>query len=348
MEAPADLVRRSCAALVADARLVVLDDDRLAALAPELATAARRSRAEAPAGGGPESSAAPEPGSAEVDASAPSPPVVEMIEAEARRVIVSNAVNFGSGYHDVVDKDPGLSGARTMAARLTRALDDLPVAPAAATGWLRSLTAADCATVFGQSLDHPEQAELMALFADALNQVGRWVAGRGEGSFAAVVAEADGSAQRLAGQLLAMPFYLDRASVPDDPEGRVVHFYKRAQITAADLARALPGWPPAAFVDLGLLTAFADNLVPHVLRIDGALEVEAAVVAAIDRGERLPAGGRAELELRAAGVEAVERLVRLIDDPDVRAMDLDLALWLRGGGAHYKAHPRHRTRCTFY
>ena len=43
---------------------------------------------------------------------------------------------------------------------------------------------------------------------------------------------------------------------------------KRAQIAAADLA--LAGIAPAD--DLPELTLFADNLVPHVLRIDGVLE----------------------------------------------------------------------------
>ena len=45
-------------------------------------------------------------------------------------------------------------------------------------------------------------------------------------------------------------------------------FFKRAQIAAADLA--LAGIAPAD--DLGELTLFADNLVPHVLRVDGVLE----------------------------------------------------------------------------
>ena len=44
-------------------------------------------------------------------------------------------------------------------------------------------------------------------------------------------------------------------------------FLKRAQIAAADLCRA----GVAEFADLGELTMFADNLVPHVLRLDGIL-----------------------------------------------------------------------------
>ena len=56
-----------------------------------------------------------------------------------------------------------------------------------------------------------------------------------------------------------MPFFDDRG------------FYKRAQITPNDLALA----GVAEFGDLDRLTIFADNLVPHVLRVDGVLRYDA-------------------------------------------------------------------------
>jgi hypothetical protein len=168
----------------------------------------------------------------------------------------------------------------------------------------------------------------------------------------AVVEAADRSAERLACSLLAMPFYRDRHLL----DRRTVHFYKRAQITAADVARAFRHRPPADFADLHLLTSFADNLVPHVLRVDGVLAYDPELAAGIDAGERLDHGSRAEIEIRAAGVDAVELLAAELGSLDpgssgaagLRPMDLDLALWLRGGGARYKAVPRHRTRCVFY
>ncbi|MEL7209309.1 MAG: queuosine salvage family protein [Actinomycetota bacterium] len=335
-------MRQSCAALTDQARLVAIDDERLVALAADLAG---ELAAQPAARDQPEPGPAPHP---EVAASGGGPAGPDAVEAAVRRVVTLDAINFGSGYHDVIDKEPGRSGARTMAARLGRALDELDrQPPAAALDWMRALTPAGCAAVFGQSLDHPEQAELMGLFTTALGQLGDFVAERHAGSFASLVEAADRSARSLTAALLAMPFYQDRAPVPELPSLEV-HFYKRAQITAADLARELPGWAPARFTDLSHLTAFADNLVPHVLRIDGVLRVDDAVVDDIDRGVLLPPGGRAELELRAAGVEAVERLTRAIGRGDVRAMDIDLALWERGGHPHYKAHRRHRTRGPFY
>lgn len=263
-------------------------------------------------------------------------------------MVALNAVNFGSGWHDVVDKEPGLSGARTMANRLTSALDTLPAG--SEVEWLASMDDHGAARVFGQRLDHPDQAELMAHFAAALRALGRFVADDHDGSFTALVEGADGSAEALATELLAMRAYRDAVTL-DDTE---IHYYKRAQITAADLGRELAWWPPARFGDLDRLTAFADNLVPHVLRVDGVLTVAPEVVARIDRGERLALGERAEAELRAAAVEAVERLTaRLASGSEgstgpIRAMDVDLALWERGAGPRYKARPRHRTRSTFY
>ena len=71
-----------------------------------------------------------------------------------------------------------------------------------------------------------------------------------------------------------MPFFDDRG------------FYKRAQIVANDFALA----GIAEFDDLDRLTIFADNLVPHVLRIDGVLRYDDQLAARIDRQELLPPG----------------------------------------------------------
>jgi hypothetical protein len=258
-------------------------------------------------------------------------------------VLALDAINFGSGYHDVIDKLPGLSGARTMATRLRRWASD---SDGPTTGQLLALDTAACTELFGQSDDDPDHQELMHLFASALVDLGRYVVDHHDGSFLAVVESAERSAVALAEQLLAMPFYRDRQALTDE----VVHFYKRAQITAADLSRELGHQAPADFTDLDELTAFADNLVPHVLRVDGVLTYDPVVTAAIDSGRLLQAGSRAEIEIRACGVAVVEELTDRLRArlAPVRAMDVDLALWTRGGRPEYKAVPRHRTRTIYY
>ena len=100
------------------------------------------------------------------------------------------------------------------------------------------------AGVLGQDPGH----ELMSLYASALRDLGTFLGERGARD---VVAEASGSAERLASMLAAgMPFFDDHG------------FYKRAQIVPNDLVLA----GVAQFSDLDRLTIFADNLVPHVLR----------------------------------------------------------------------------------
>ncbi len=257
-------------------------------------------------------------------------------EARALRSLAANAVNFGSGYHDVIRKEPGMSGAQTMLVRLIRYLD--------ATGPLRvdrllRFTTEDCSQVFGQEMDGGPVEQLMSRFAIALNDLGAFLADHG-GTAKSVLERSGDSAESLAADLISMPFYADT----ERHGAETVAFYKRAQITPADLARE-GLW---RFKDLHRLTAFADNLVPHVLRLDGAIDVDPDVVASIERGERLEPGSAAEVELRAAAVVAVEELVALIDRPNVWAMHVDEWLWNRGGSQHYKSVRRPRSRSVFY
>ncbi len=95
---------------------------------------------------------------------------------------------------------------------------------------------------------------------------------------------------------------------------------------------------------------FADNLVPHVLRVDGVLVFDDELLARIDRVEDITAGSEPEVEIRALGVHAVELLVARLRAAghDVTAGQIDSVLWTRGGEAAYKRVPRHRTRTTFY
>lgn len=248
-------------------------------------------------------------------------------------LLALDAINFGSGYHDVIRKRPGRSGASSMAARLTDY--------AAATGPLTAarlveMTSVDASQIFEQELDGGALEELMLRFASALNDLGCFLADHHDGSALQLIDKANGSAVALAESLTTMPFYRD----VEQHLGIDVSFYKRAQITAADLARA-----GHHFDDLSRLTAFADNLVPHVLRVDNVLKYDEALAQQIDSGRRLEPGSQGEVEIRAAAVHAVELLAARTGH---RPMDIDLALWERGGQPGYKAVRRHRARSVFY
>jgi hypothetical protein len=187
---------------------------------------------------------------------------------------------------------------------------------------LLGLDARSVAEVLGQEPGH----ELMALYAQALRQLGRFL---GERTPLEVVDAANGSAERLAGMLReGMPFFDDRG------------FLKRAQIVPSDLALA----GVASFHDLDRLTIFADNLVPHVLRVDGVLAYRPELAARIDAGELL-APGAEEREIRACALHACELIAR---ERGMAPRVLDGMLWNRGQAPRYKALARHRTRTVFY
>ena len=286
-----DEVRSACAEIAAGARSVRIDLDRLDRIAP-----------------GPEPALDPERHYLE------GPP-----EAVATYLLTLDAINFGSGWFPTLRKRPGASGYYTVAWALA---DRFRAEGPWSNDELRALDAASVARVLGQEPDH----ELMALYATALNDLGRWL---GDRSALDAVAAANGSAERLAEQLAAgMRFFDDRG------------FWKRAQIVPNDLALA----GVAEFDDLDRLTIFADNLVPHVLRVDGVLVYEDKLAERIDRGELLPRGGE-ETEIRACAVHACELISK---DLRVPPRILDTWLWNRGQEGRYKAVPRHRTRTVHY
>jgi hypothetical protein len=134
-------------------------------------------------------------------------------------------------------------------------------------------------------------------------------------------------------------------------EGMDVPFYKRAQLTAADLSLALEGRGLGAFTDLDRLTIFADNLVPHVLRVDGVLAYDAELAARIDREELITPGSAEEVEIRAGAVHAVELMRAALGRAGraVTSTGLDYVLWNRGQERFYKTvKPRHRARTVYY
>jgi hypothetical protein len=315
-----DEVRESCASVMAAARHVAIDRERLRAAAAALADAG-------------------------------TPPVVYDTRHHHRGtphstlafVVTLDAVNFGSGWFPHLCKRGSLSGYLTVAAALKQRFD--ATGPFSADE-LQGMEASKLAALLGQDLTVPPVRELVQLYTRALNDLGSFLLSRFHGSFEALIEEASGSAARLVELLLAMPFYRDVARY----DGRAVPFYKRAQITASDLAAAFEGRGPGGFRDLDRLTAFADNLVPHVLRHAGILIVAPVLADHIAREALLPAGSPEEVELRAAAVHAIEGLVWEIRSRGgtVSARALDSALWRQGQDPEVKARPRHRTRSVYY
>jgi hypothetical protein len=255
-----------------------------------------------------------------------------------------DAINFGSGYFPRLRKRPGMSGYFTVAASLNDYYKER--GPLSAQD-LIELTVEDCTKIFGQDPDNEPIRELMQLFATALNDLGRYLLDCFDGSFLGLVETAGSSAEQLVRLLTRMPYFNDI----EPYNGMNVPFYKRAQLTAADLALAFAGRGAGRFDDLGRLTLFADNLVPHVLRVDKVLLYEPALASRIDAEELIAACSPEEVEIRACAVHAVELIAKVLRESarDVTAMRLDYLLWNRGQQPYYKrVCPRHRTRTIFY
>jgi len=240
-------------------------------------------------------------------------------EDVAMYLLTLDAINFGSGWFPTLRKREGWSGYYTVAWALA---DHFRARGPLSPGQLRAVGAAEVAAMLGQDPGH----ELMGLYARALRDLGGFI---GENTALAVVDAAGGSAERLAEQLAAaLPFFDDRG------------FFKRAQIVPNDLTLA----GVATFADLDRLTIFADNLVPHVLRVDGVLSYHPELSAAIDAGELLEPGEQ-EREIRACAVHACELIAAELGVPP---RVLDTWLWDRGQTRRYKSLPRHRTRTVYY
>jgi Potential Queuosine, Q, salvage protein family len=254
-------------------------------------------------------------------------------EDVAAYLLTLDAINFGSGWFPTLRKRTGCSGYYTVSWALA---DQFRAHGPWSNDELRRMEADLLADVLGQDRGH----ELMALYAEALRDLGGWLGD--EAPLAKVEAEAaspgwrgdtpppgsTASAESLAEALRSMPFYDD------------VGFWKRAQITANDLHLA----GVIEFDDIDRLTIFADNLVPHVLRVDGVLRYDDGLAARIDSGELLPPGEE-EREIRGCAVHACELIAAELGIP---ARDLDVMLWNRGQGERYKSRPRHRTRTVYY
>ncbi|MGH2832837.1 MAG: queuosine salvage family protein [Solirubrobacteraceae bacterium] len=238
-------------------------------------------------------------------------------------LLVLDTINFGSGWFPLLAKRSfdgcPLSGYFTVAWALA---EHLRSNGPASGHWLRQVSSTEIAEILGQRPD----LELMSLYAQALRALGTFL---GERRALDLLELCGRSAERLAAMLVeGMPMFADHG------------FYKRAQITASDLALA----GVAEFDDLDRLTVFADNLVPHVLRLDGVLIYERSLAKRIDAGETLALGGP-EREIRACAVHACELISHRSGVP---ARVLDGWLWNRGQAPAYKQYPRHRCRTVFY
>ncbi|HEX5414319.1 MAG TPA: queuosine salvage family protein [Chloroflexota bacterium] len=267
--------------------------------------------------------------------------------AVANFVLVLDTLNFsfwpdpGIPRWRVTYQGETLDGYWALVAALRRAHDEgIPITDAA---YLATLDQPALQHVLRGEGEIPLLAERVA----ALREVGRGLRDLYDGQFVKMIERAGHNALVLTG-LLANEFSsFNDVSVYG---GELVEVYKRAQICCSDLSGASQGAPWGRLADLDKLTAFADYKVPQVLRQLGILVYTEALASVVDQLLPLPHGSDGEIEIRAGTIWGVEYLRRALANRgiDVDAYRLDWHLWELGQDLPPNTQPYHRSRTIFY
>lgn len=264
-------------------------------------------------------------------------------EATVAYLVMLDTVNFGSGYFPWVQPREGVTDYHMIADALREHFDKHgPPDPAD----LADIDTDSCARVFDQEIEHDARRKLMASFGTAWRELGSHLQSEWDGSYTALVDAADGSAARLVELLSEMSLFRDVVLYRNVE----IPFYNRAQRLASQLQIAFDGQNWGAFDDIDQLTAFADNTIPHVLRLDGVLSYSEPLAEQVDSRRGLEPASTREIEIRACAVHAVERIVDALDEQDVTATARQVheTLWRRGQQDRYRVRPAHLTRSVFY
>jgi len=200
----------------------------------------------------------------------------------------------------------------------------------------------------GKMLGVDPAFELIGMYVQSLNELGSFIS-KSYGSYSNFINSfnAQSRANGIVNSLYEnLSFYKDKAEY----NGFTVFFLKRAQLLANDIYLAFKGKGYGDIKDINNLTMFADNLIPHFFRIEGVLEYEKDLVQRIEKEEIIPFGSKEEVEIRAFGVQCIEKLRELLNkrNPLIMSSEIDWYLWEKTQHPKYKSIPRHKTPTFFY
>jgi len=144
--------------------------------------------------------------------------------------------------------------------------------------------------------------------------------------------------------------------------GEQIFFYKRAQILVSDIYLAYLDIKEAKKTNeendiinftkntISQLTMFADYRVPQILRAKGLLKYDKHLTDLVDNKKELAHGGKEEIEIRAATIQTVEQIKKMLKEHGREAMsiEVDVYLWEEGEKIKDKVAPHHRTLSIFY
>lgn len=167
-----------------------------------------------------------------------------------------------------------------------------------------------------------------------------------------LIQEAEQSAATLVNLLVTrFPCFKDIAIF----ENETIHFYKRAQIFAADLWACFEGQKHGTFNDIDIITMFADYRIPQMLHSLGCLRYSPSLESRIRNLTQLESGGSWEIQLRGCSIWCVELIRREIlrqhPKAEVNAILIDFFLYDTMKEREVEAKetiPHHRTRSIWY
>jgi hypothetical protein len=269
-------------------------------------------------------------------------------DLSAQYVLVLSAINscfwplegyeycdLAGGLKRALEKDPGAFEAEKL----------VELTPGTLQGWLE------------REVDKKEQNAMPMLHARTrlLNQVGRVLLEHFDGQCANMVRAAGKKASTLIA-LVSQHFPGFRDHAIDPHSGEQVFFYKRAQIFIGDIYGTYDGVGLGEFTDLEQMTCFPDYRIPQLLREVGIITYGSALAADIDAKVVINAGSIEEMLIRAATVQAVERMCSALtaqqgessSNKAVSPFQLDWILWERGEAQLDSLRPHHRTRTIYY
>jgi hypothetical protein len=264
-------------------------------------------------------------------------------EATASYIVALDSINFGSGYKPhLLSEGFSLVDNSFYFATSTRLKNYYIDKDMVEAGELLEIQTADIADILALDISKQYSAEFAGMCASALNELGENIAGNYDGSFMRFVESAEGSAEKMVRKMLEMENFRDIHKY----HGTDIVFYKRAQITVIDLQLAFKNLGHELFSGTDQVTMFADNGIPHVLKVDGILEYSDILSSRIDNGEEIPSGSEEEIEIRGCAAHAVELMSKI---SDLTSVNIDHILWHRGISSDvYRKVPTHRTLTHFY
>lgn len=259
-------------------------------------------------------------------------------------VLVLDTINFGSGYEPYLKSEGWEFIDHSIYFSIsTRVKSYFDENGAPSPQKLSCIKLQDVADMLQIDTNYTYGFDFCRIATLALREFGTELVNFYGGDYMRFVAQASGYAANMVSNLSHLKYFNDVHDYSD----MQIPFYKRAQITAADLHLAYKKQGQELFSDIANLTMFADNSVPSILHHMDILEYSPTLTEKVRTGKHLKSGSEEEIEIRAVAGHAVELISGATG---LSAMDIDHALWHKNAeiSSTASAPLPHYTLCSFY